>query len=144
MGARYLVTKIGTAGVVGNDDMTITAAAGRSLKLWRYVTGAQGVASANNEITIMRSTGGATPVAIVPVPKNPAFAAASFTAAGSWTTQPTAGAIIERVSVNSNGGVTPQTFLPGYEIDVPGGGQVSLRRATGTGILTWTVEIEEI
>lgn len=144
MGARYLINKTGTVGVVGNDDMTITAAAGKSLKVWRINIGGQDTASANQEVSIMRSTVGTTPVAVTPTPKNPAFAAASFTAATGWTTQPTAGVILERLSCNANGGFTPVTYLPGYEIDIPGAGQLSFRRAVGTGKLTYNIEVEEI
>lgn len=144
MGARYTVTKVGTAVSTTNDSMTITAPSGRSLKIWSITASGQGTASAANEILVSRSTGGGTPVAITPIPLNADYAAASFTAAGSWTTQPTIGVTLRRVGVNSNGGVTPVQFLPGNEIDIPGGGQVTLRSALGTGVITLELIVEQI
>jgi hypothetical protein len=144
MGARYSANKVGTALSTTADSMTITAPATRSLKIWEIRVYGQGTTSAANEILVSRSTGGATPVAITPVPLATLSAAAATTVAGSWTTQPTLGVTIRRVGVNSNGAYAPLVFMPGNEIDVPPSGQVSLRSAVGTGAVTIDVVFEEV
>jgi hypothetical protein len=144
MGARYTVSKVGTAISTTADSMTITAPANRSLKIWDVIIGGQAVASAANEITIIRSTGGATPVAITPTPLNPDYASALFTAAGSWTTQPTPGAVIRRIPCNGNGGVMRTPYPPGNEIDVPAGTQISVRAAAGSSLMTIELTVEQI
>ena len=144
MGARYTVSKIGTAISTTNDSLTITAPTSRSLKIWGISMAGQGTASAANELLVSRSTAGATPVAITPQPLNADYAAATFTAAGSWTTQPTIGVTLRRISCNANGGVTPLQFLPGNEIDIPGTGQITFRSAAGTSVMTLEVIVEQI
>lgn len=144
MGARYSITKTSTALSTTADAVTITAPAGRSLKIWAIRVYGMGVATAANEIAVARSTGGATPVAITPVPLNADSAAATFTAASGWTTQPTLGVVIDRIGVNANGAYTPLVFMPGTEIDIPGGGQVSLRSISGTSLATISVTVEQV
>ena len=144
MGARYTVSKASTALSTTADSVTITAPAGRSLKIWGIRMYGGAAASAYNEVLVSRSTGGATPVAITPTPLNADFAAATFTAASGWTTQPTLGATIRRIGVNSNGAAIQQPYPPGSEIDVPGGGQVSIRSASGTGAIAIEVDVEQI
>lgn len=144
MGARYNVTKIATAVSTTNDSLTITAPAGRSLRILALRAYGGGAASAANELLIARSTGGVTPVAITPVPLNADSAAATFTAAGSWTTQPTIGVTIDRIGVNANGNYVPLIFPPGQEIEIPGGGQVTIRSASGTSLITLSATVEQI
>ena len=144
MGARYSVSKNGTATSTVADSITITAPANRSLKIWEIFVGGQGTASANNELVVARSTGGVTPVAIVPSPTNADYAAATFTAAGSWATQPTLGATIRRISCNGNGGLLRMPFPPGSEIDIPAGGQISIRATAGSSVLTLDSIVEQI
>lgn len=144
MGALYNVTKVATAQVVGNDHITITAPAGRSLKIRSITVMGGGTVSAANELVVARSTVGTTPVAIVPVPLNADFAAATFTAAGSWAAQPTLGVVLDRIGFNSNGGGINKLYPPGLEIEIPGGGQISIRGITGTGLATTTVTVEQI
>lgn len=144
MGARYSVSKIGTALATTADSMTITAPATRALKISEIRIFGQGAATAANEILVSRSTAGTTPVAITPIPIATASAAAAFTAAGSWTTTPTIGVTIRRIGVNSNGAYSPLVFMPGNEIEVPPSGQISIRSASGTGIVTIDILVEEI
>lgn len=144
MGARYSVNKIGTALSTAADSMTITAPATRALKISEIRVYGQGTLSAANEIPVSRSTGGTTPVAITPQPLATGSAAALFTAAGSWSVQPTLGVTIRRIGVNSNGAYAPLVFMPGNEIEIPPSGQVSLRAASGTGIVTIDVLVEEV
>lgn len=144
MGARYSVSRTSAALSTTNDSLTITAPAGRSLKIWAVRLYGGGAASAYNEVLMARSTGGATPVAITPVPLNADSAAATFTAASSWTTQPTIGATLRRIGVNSNGAAVQEVYPPGQEIDIPGGGQVTFRSAAGTGAVAMDVIVEQV
>jgi hypothetical protein len=144
MGARYNVNKTATALSTTADAVTITAPSGRSLKIWAIRVYGMGAATAANEILVSRSTGGATPVAITPVPLNSDSAAATFTAASGWTTQPTLGVTIDRIGINANGAYSPLVFMPGTEIDIPGGGQVSLRSVSGTSSVTISIIVEQV
>jgi hypothetical protein len=144
MGARYVASKVGTAISTTLDSMTITAPATRALKISEIRVYGQGTASAANEILISRSTGGATPVAITPVPRASGSPAALTTVAGSWTTQPTLGVTIDRIGVNSNGAYSPIVYMPGNEIEIPPSGQISIRAAVGSGSATINVAFEEI
>jgi hypothetical protein len=144
MGARYVVSKAATAMVAATDILTITAPAGRSLKIWAITVSGGGTASAANEVGLFRSTGGVTPVATTPAPIAADSPASLFTAATGWTTQPTAGVVIDRAGVNSNGAYINNKLPPGMEIDIPGGGQVSLRPVSGTGIVTASILVEQV
>jgi hypothetical protein len=144
MGARYSVNKVGTALSTTLDSMTITAPATRALKVSEIRIFGQGTASAANEILVSRSTGGVTPVVITPTPLATASAAAAFTAASGWTTQPTLGVTIRRIGVNSNGAYSPLVFMPGNEIEIPPSGVLSIRSAVGTGIVTIDMIVEEV
>jgi hypothetical protein len=144
MGARYTVSKTSTALSTTADAVTITAPAGRSLKVWAIRMYGGAAASAYNEVLVSRSTGGATPVAITPVPLNADFAAATFTAASGWTTQPTLGATLRRIGVNANGSAIQMPFPPGSEIDIPGGGQLSVRSVSGTSAVSMEIDVEQI
>jgi hypothetical protein len=144
MGARYSVNKVGTALSTTNDSLTITAPATRALKVWEIRAYGQGTTSAANEILISRSTGGVTPVAVTPTPLATASAAAAFTAASGWTTQPTIGATLRRIGVNSNGAYVPLVCIPGNEIEIPPSGVLSIRSAVGTGSVTLDVLVEEV
>jgi hypothetical protein len=144
MGARYNVNRTAAALSTTNDSMTITAPAGRSLKIWAIRMYGGAAASAYNEVLVARSTGGATPVAITPTPINADSAAATFTAASAWTTQPTIGVTLHRIGVNSNGAAVQLVFPPGQEIDVPGGGQVTFRSASGTGAVAMEALVEQV
>jgi hypothetical protein len=146
MGARYTTSKTGVAMVVGSDLLTITAPATRALKIWAIRLYGEGTASASNRVTLMRSTVGTTPVAGTSVPKATLSAASGVTVATGWTTQPTAGVVIHRIGINSNGAYVPFVAVPGMgnEIDIPPSGQVSLRCESGTGIVTPEIEFEEV
>jgi hypothetical protein len=144
MGARYSVSRTAAALSTTNDLMTITAPATRALKIWEIRLYGQGTTSVANEVAIARSTGGATPVAITPTPLATLSPAAGFTAASSWTTQPTLGVVIRRIGVNQNGAISPIIALPGNEIDVPPSGQVSIRSLVGTGTVACEMVVEEV
>lgn len=144
MGARYTVTKTATAVAAAADSLTITAPAGRSLKIWAIRTFSAATVAAACEILIARSTAGTTAVAITPTPNNADYAAATFTAASGWTITPTIGVTIGRVNMTAAGAIESRVFAPGMEIDIPGGGQVSFRAATGTTLVGFDVLVEQI
>jgi len=144
MGARYSVSRTAAALSTTADTLTITAPAGRSLKIWAIRLYGGGAATAYNEALVARSTGGTTPTAITPVPLNADAAAASFTAASTWSVTPTLGAVLRRIGVNSNGAAVQEVYPPGQEIDIPAGGQISFRSASGTGAIAMDVIVEQI
>lgn len=143
MGSIYSVSKDAAALSASDDFLTITAPAGRSLRVHEISLGGMGTASSANEVKVMRSTGGTTPVAVTPVPLNPNAAAAAFSAASSWTTPPTPGAVLLRLPVNANGGVYRWVAKPGCEIEIPGGGQISIRGAGTASVISAHALVEE-
>ena len=144
MGAKYIVNKTQTALNTTKDSLTITAPATRALKVSNIRAYGGGTASAANEIGIHRSTVGTTPTAITPTPLSTLAPAAGFTAASLWTTDPTLGVVIDRMAVNSNGGVAAVAIGPGNEIEIPPSGQISFRAISGTGIVTLSCLVEEV
>lgn len=144
MGARYTVGRTSAALSTTADTLTITAPAARSLKIWAIRMYGGSTASAYNEVMVARSTAGTTPTAITPTPLNADAAAASFTAASTWSVTPTIGVTIMRVGVNANGAAVQLVFPPGQEIDVPGGGQISFRSASGTSAVAFDVLVEQV
>jgi hypothetical protein len=145
MGARYTVSRASTALSTTNDAMTLICPSTRALKIWALRIGGGGTASAYNEVLVSRSTGGATGGgALTPTPKSTLSPASGITVNTTWTTQPTIGAVAQRVPINANGAVNNMIFLPGMEIDVPPGGQISIRSAVGTSPVSVEVEFEEI
>lgn len=146
MGATYRVTLPSTAGSLTLDSVTISAAANRSLRILEVAIEVDGTASAFNVLGISRSSGGVTPtVPITPNPTNPsAFAAAAFTAPTVWATQPTLGAVMDRISFNANGGrVTKSYAMPGSPIEAIGSSFLSFRQISGTSTRSISILVEE-
>ena len=144
MGQIYSVSKDSAALSASDDFLTITAPAGRSLKIHEISVTGMGTVSAANEIKVARSSSGTTPTAVTPAPLNPNAPSASFTAASAWSTPPTLGAVLLRLGVNANGGAYRWVAKQGCEIEIPGGGQVSIRGAGTTSTMTMHALIEEI
>jgi hypothetical protein len=146
MGARYNVNRTSTALSTTNDLVTIVAPSTRALKIWKIAIYGQGTASANNEIAVARSTGGSTPGGgITPQPLATLSAASATNAYTTWTTQPTLGTVIvDRFSVNANGGTDVHNYPFGQEIDVPPSGQLSIRSTSGTSNVTIDIVFEEV
>jgi len=143
--AFFTVVRPAASMTVGNDMLTVTAAAGKPLNIWSVdVNGVQN-ASLAGELKLSRSTGGATATSITPAKLDPNSSAASFQARHTWTTQPsvTADSDLWVFSVNANGG---KDRFPGYPqpIPVPASGQVSLRVLVGTHQVDQTWLIEEL
>lgn len=144
MGQIYSVSKDAAALPAAGDLLTITAPAGRALRIHEISLGGMGTASSANEIKVARSTGGVTPTDVTPVPLNPNAITSEFTAASGWATQPTLSVVLLRLPVNANGGVYRWVAKPGCEIEVPAGEQISLRGNGTTSIINSHMLIEEI
>ena len=145
MGSRYSANRTSSALSTTNDTMTIIAPATRALKIWEIRLYGQGTTSAANEVAVARSTGGTTGGgAITPTPLSTLWAAAATTVNTTWSAQPTLGAVIRRIGVNSNGAYAPLVFMPGSEINVPPSGQISIRSISGSGNVTAEVIFEEV
>lgn len=143
--AIYGVTRTSSSLSVSADSITIVASATKPLKVYVVSCGGMGTSSAANEIVVARSTGGATGGGtITPSKYDPGSVAASFSVFTTWVTQPTLGEILERLTVNANGGKDKFIALPGGEINVAATGQLSLRSAVGTSSVTFSLIIEEL
>lgn len=145
MGARYSISRTGTALNTANDVLTIIAPSTRALKIWEVRIDGQGTASAANEVALARSTGGTTGGGpITPTPLATLSPAAGMTVNTTWAVQPTLGAVVRRIGVNANGAQAARVFPPGSEIDIPPSGQVSLRSIAGTSTVSVELIVEEV
>lgn len=145
--ALYGVTRTQSSISTVADSITIVASSTKPLRIYTVSAGGMGTSSAANEIMIARSTAGTTPGGgITPAKYDPGTASASFSAYTTWVAQPTIAAtdIIERLTVNANGGKDKFVALPGGEIQVAAGGQVSIRSAVGTSSITFSLLVEEV
>lgn len=141
----YAVTRSSTALNTSQDLLTLVASASKPLRVYIVDIKGQGTTSAANEVSAARSSGGTTGGGgITPAPLNSNAASASFAAYTTWSVQPTLAAVLWRFGVNANGGVDKFVAIPGAEIQVPAGGQLSLRSASGTSNVTVSVLVEEV
>lgn len=142
----YTVTRTRAALSTTNDLVTITASATKPLHI--YVVDIKGMdtSSSANEVVLQRSSAGTTPGgAITPGKVNSGSGAASFTAYTTWSVQPTLnGDVLWRFGPNGNGGIDKYVAIPGAEIPLRVGEQVSMRSITGTANVTVNLLIEEI
>ena len=143
--ALWKVNRGSTALSTSNDFVTIVAGAANPIRIWRVKFAGAGTASAYNEVLMQRSSSGSTPGgAITPEKVDTTSSSATFSVYTTWGVQPTlSGGPLERFGVNSNGGIDPWVALPGEEIKVPAGGQVSFRSASGTGNVLGSIVIED-
>ena len=142
----FMVTRTATALSPSADLLTLTASNTKPLRILMAKLGGAGLAPAANEVVMQRSTiapGGGT--SITPAKVNTGSAAASFLANGGTSTpQLTANEILHRFTVNANGGIDPFVALPGGEVSIPVGGQVSFRSISGTSNAIINVMVEEV
>jgi hypothetical protein len=146
MGFIYGIRRTSFALAAGADFLTITAASGRSVRICKILVMGAGTASAANEFLGQRSTGGTTSSGTTtPAPFHSSAPAAAMTVNNGWTTQPSlSGNPLLGGIVNANGGMFYWQAIPGREIEIPGGGQFSLRQVSGTSNVVLFVEVEEI
>ena len=141
----YTVNRASVALNTSQDTLTIVAAAAKPLRVMVVDIKGMGTASASNQILLARSSGGSTPGgAVTPRGTTSDTPSAGFAVYTSWSVQPTLGNELWRFGVNANGGQDKFTALPGAEISVPGGGQVSLRSVSGTSDVVVDLLVEEI
>lgn len=140
----YSVSRARSALSTTNDTITITASATKPLKVYMVKVAGAETSSGYNTVLLARSSGGTTGGgAITPNPMA-GSSSASFTVATTWSAQPSLGAVMHRFAPNSNGGIDPFVAIPGGEISVPVGGQLSLRSEVGTANVVVNMVIEEI
>lgn len=149
MGHRYTITRNNVVLSTTADVFAIIPAAARSFKILEVTIHGMGTASAANDIALTRisAAGTGAPTAITPSPLHPNAPAAALTVAHTYaTTQPTlAGAVVDRYSVNANGGIMRKVYPPGSEPEVIGGALgIALRSTSGTSNVTVSVIVEEI
>lgn len=141
----YTVSRTSTALSTSNDLVTLVASATKPLRVYIVDFKGMGTSSSANEILLMRSSGGSgSGGAITPTPVNTGSSAASFTVPTTWSVQPTAGSILWRFGVNANGAIDKFVAIPGAEIPVPVGGQLSIRSASGTSNVVLSMLVEEV
>jgi hypothetical protein len=142
----FTVTRTSSTLSTTNDYLTIIASASKPLRVYIVDVKGDSAVSVANEVVMARSSGGTTPGgAITPVRVNPASAVASFTVYTTYGgSQPTLGDILWRFSVNANGGIDKFVSIPGAEIPVPVGTQVSIRSVDGTSNMIANLMIEEV
>jgi len=141
----FMVNRGNTALSVTNDLLTIVASSTKPLRIIMAKVSGHGSAPAANEILLQRSAGGTTPGgAITPEKCDVNANAASFAVYTTWAAQPTlSGGPLHRFEANANGGIDPFVAVPGGEIKVPVGGQVSIRSASGTSNVIANLQISE-
>lgn len=142
----FTVTRTRTALSTTNDLLTIVASATKPLRIMMVKLAGMDTTSAANEVVMQRSTTGTTPGGgITPEKADPGSSSASFLAYTTWAAQPTlSGGPAHRFAPNANGGIDPWVALPGAEMFVPVGTQVSFRSSYGTSNATINVTVEEI
>jgi hypothetical protein len=143
--ALFSVTRTSSALSTTNDTVTITAHATKPLRVLYVEASGMGTASAANEIVIARSSGGTTAGGAITAAPLAGSGSAGFTVATTWVAQPSLSTVLHRLSVNANGGKDRFNPAPGLEIEVPAGGQISIRSASGTSNVTINeITIDEI
>ena len=148
----YNITKSNALPVAAADFFTVLSNATRSFGILELDAEGAGTTSAYTEMGIYRvGTAGATGSApITPAPVNPAQPAFGGVVNTAWTTQPTVGALIHTMPVNSNGQRYFWRAMPNLSnaIWCPGGavaaGTISVRPITINGNVTVRMQLGEI
>jgi hypothetical protein len=140
MGILYSITRANATFTVANDLITLKAV-NRSFGLREFVVSGHGTASAANEFTTGRNTGG-TVATTTMLPLNTQGPATSITAFGlnQTVTGPTA---IYRFGVNSNGALFRWVAAPGMMLEAGVAEQVGINCVAGTGSVSASMVIEQ-
>lgn len=140
----YSVSRSNVALATANDTMTFLSPANRRIRIVEVSIGGMGTASAANEVSVARSTGGTTGGGpLTSEPLEPDSAAAASVVNTTWSAQPTLGNVLLRLPVNANGGIYRWVARPGEEIVARATGQFSIRSAVGTSNISIHVIYEE-
>ena len=148
----YNIVRSNALPVSAQDFLTIISNATRSFGILELDAEGAGTTSAYTEMGLYRvTTAGTTGSgAVTPVPVNPAQAGFGGTVFSGWTTQPTIGALIHTMPINSNGQRYFWRAMPNLSNAIwsPGGavaaGTVSIRPITVSGNTTVRVQVAEI
>ena len=141
----FMVNRGNAALSTVNDLLTIVASSTKPLRIIMAKVSGHGSAPAANEVLLQRSAGGSGPGGgITPEKCDVNANVASFSVYTTWSVQPTlSGGPLHRFEANANGGIDPFVAVPGGEIKVPVGGQVSIRSASGTSNAIVNLQISE-
>jgi hypothetical protein len=144
----YTISRPSFALNTNNDTLTVVASNTKPLRLMIVDLKGLGNSAAANEVRLSRSSGGTSPVntstPAVIGKLNSASPAPSFSVYTGWTGQPTLTETLWPFSVNANGGQDKFIALPGAEISVRVGEQVSIRSASGTSNVSVALLVEEM
>lgn len=149
--AKYSASINGVALDTSNDLRTIVTTAtgaGSALSVYEIMLGGEAASSTVGRLVVNRpSAVGSTATTVAPVLLNPASAAAAFTVATTWTTQPTLSATdVLILDFNAFGGVVRWSVPSEYGVVVGAQGAVanlSLRSRSGTPTVGGHVLIEQ-
>ena len=141
----FMVNRGNAALSTTNDLITIVASGTKPLRVLMCKLAGHGSAPAANEVLLQRSTGGTTPGGpITPEKCDPGSNPAAFSVYTTWVSQPAlSGGPLHRFEANANGGIDPFVALPGGEIKVPVGTQISIRSASGTSNAIVNMQVSE-
>lgn len=148
----YNIIRSNVTPTASQDFFTIISNATRSFAILELDAEGGGTASAYTETGVYRvgtagTTGGG---AITPAPVNPAQAAFGGVVNTTWSVQPTIGALIHTMPINSNGQRYFWRAMPNLSNAIwsPGGavaaGTVSIRPITISGAITVRAQVGEI
>jgi hypothetical protein len=144
MSQKFFGTKTNTAVSTTNDSLAFSVPSTCAGMLKYLNIYAFGILSAPIELVLARSSGGATPGGLItPNPQGALMTTSAITVPTTWGTQPTLGAVLSRISINSNSGVRAM-LPPGMEFDMAPSSTLSLRSISGTGLVVVEFGFEQI
>lgn len=147
---EYTLARQGVTPSTTNVDIALTSSATTIDRITEINFGGEATASGVNRILIRRdSTPGATPTAITPSKPNNRSAAAAATAASTFGTAPTFGAVLFSWAYNAFGGLFNWFAKDDQEKLVVVGGtaadtEISLASGSGTNAQSENVVFEEL
>lgn len=148
--ALFSMSRGGVTMNTANDLLTVIAAANRKFKVVDFVAAGNGgtsAAAAYAEIGLYLSTVGTTGGGALTPKKwesdNPTQGFTNFT---TWSVQPTinAGQEYYRYGFNIYGGILSKPIQPLRDMIFRNSEQLSIRPISGTGIVTFTVVVDEL
>jgi hypothetical protein len=144
--AMYALSRSNVALNTANDTITIIAGASRRLRVIEVLVGGMGTASAANEVTVSRSTGGTTGGgALTPQKLQTDAPTQTFTNFTTWSAQPSlSGDPVVRIPVNANGGVVRWLARADQMVEARNSEQISIRAAVGSSNVSLTVIVDEL
>jgi len=126
-----------SAPTVGDDIITLVAGASEFANLIEVMVGGEGTTSTAMRSRVQRSSSGTTGGgAITPSGAKQGFAASGIDAFTTWSSQPTAGAVLIPMPFNLNGGGFYWHAGPEDEAKSFVNGNMSLEHGLGAGSMT--------